>query len=88
MPNCTDQQTLFGRLGGGGREVEADFSGDAISSDGGVMLVRQVDRNIGLSATVAAALCDPRDPERVRHPLRDLIAQRLYRISHKTITRL
>ena len=76
MPNCTGQQMLFGRLGR--REIEADFSGGAIGSDGGLMLVRQVDRKIGLSAEVAAALCDPRDPERIRHPLRDLIAQRLY----------
>lgn len=76
MPDCTGQQMLFGRLGR--REIEADFSGGAIGSDGGVMLVRQVDRKIGLSAATAAALSDPRDPERITHPLRDLIAQRLY----------
>lgn len=76
MPDCTAQQMLFGRLGR--REIEANFRGGAISSDGGVMLVRQADRKIGLSAAVATALSDPRDPERIRHPLRDLIAQRLY----------
>jgi hypothetical protein len=42
------------------------------------MLVRQVDRKIGLSAAVATALLDPRDPDRIRHSLRDLAAQRLY----------
>jgi hypothetical protein len=67
---------LFGRLGR--REIEANFDGGALSSDGGVMLVRQVDRKIGLSAAVAAALSDPRAPERITHPLRDLVAQRLY----------
>jgi len=67
---------LFGRVGR--REIEANFDGGALSSDGGVMLVRQVDRKIGLSAAVAAALSDPRDPERITHPLRDLVAQRLY----------
>lgn len=76
MPNCTGQQMLFGRVGR--REIEADFSGGAIGSDGGVMLVRQLDRKIGLSAAVAAALSDPRDPDRITHPLRDLVAQRLY----------
>ena len=76
MPDCTDQQMMFGRVGR--REIEADFSGGAMSSDGGVMLVRQVDRQIGLSLAVAAELSDPRDPERITHPLRDLIAQRLY----------
>jgi hypothetical protein len=76
MPNCTDPQMQFGRLGR--REIEANFQGGAICSDGGLMLVRQIDRRIGLSAAVASALSDPRDPERIQHPLRDLIAQRLY----------
>lgn len=76
MPNCTGQEMLFGRVGR--REIEADFTGGALSSDGGLMLVRQVDRKIGLSAAVARALSDPRTPERTTHPLRDLVAQRLY----------
>ena len=76
MPDCTGQQMLFGRVGR--CEIEADFSGGALSSDGGLMLVRQVDRQIGLSRAIAAALFDPRDPDRVKHSLRDLIAQRLY----------
>ncbi len=76
MPDCAGQQMLFGRVGR--REIEADFHGGALSSDGGVMLVRQVDRKIGLSRAVAQVLSDPRDQERVTHPLRDLVAQRLY----------
>lgn len=76
MPKCTADQMSFGCLGR--RVIEANFQGGALSSDGGLMLLRQVDRKIGLSAAVAAALCDPRDPERITHPLRDLVAQRLY----------
>ncbi len=76
MPDCTGQEMLFGRVGR--RAIEANFKGGALSSDGGLMLVRQVDRKIGLSAAVARALSDPRDPERITHPLRDLVAQRLY----------
>ena len=66
----------FGRLGR--RVIEANFQGGAISSDGGVLLLRQMDRRMGLSDSVAAALNDPRAPERIRHELRDLVAQRLY----------
>ncbi|BBA37413.1 transposase of ISThsp13, IS1380 family [Methylocaldum marinum] len=66
----------FGRLGR--RVIEANFQGGAISSDGGVMLLRQLDRRLGLSKAVARALSDPRDPDRITHPLQDLIAQRLY----------
>lgn len=76
MPKCTADQIEFGRLGR--RVIEANFQGGAISSDGGVMLLRQVDRRIGLSASVAAALHDPRHQDRIRHGLCDLIAQRLY----------
>lgn len=67
---------LFGRIGR--CEIEANFEGGALSSDGGLMLVRQVDQRIGLSKAIANALHDPRDPERITHELRDLIAQRLY----------
>jgi len=76
MPKCTADSMGFGRLGR--RVIEANFRGGAISSDGGVMLLRQMDRRMGLSAAVAAALRDPRAPERIRHELRDLVAQRLY----------
>lgn len=76
MPKCTATELEFGRQGR--RRIEANFGGGAISSDGGLMLLRQVDRRIGLSAAVAAALHDPRHPELITHELRDLIAQRLY----------
>lgn len=78
MPNCTASEIDFGRLGR--RVVEANFLGGSISSDGGLMLLKQVDRRIGLSKAASAALLDPRDPDRIRHSLRDLIAQRLYGI--------
>jgi len=76
MPNCTGQQMIFGRLGR--RGIEANFEGGALSSDGGLMLVRQMDQRLGLSKAVAGALHDPRDPGRITHDLRDLVAQRLY----------
>lgn len=76
MPKCTAQNLSFGRLGR--RVIEANFSGGALSSDGGLMLLRQVDRMTGLSRQVADALHDPRDPDRITHSLRSLIAQRLY----------
>ena len=76
MPNCTQQGLDFGRIGR--RVIEADFSGGDLSSDGGLLLLRKADQRIGLSKAVAAVLSDPRDPGRIKHRLRDLIAQRLY----------
>jgi Transposase DDE domain group 1 len=40
MPNCTADQMNFGRLGR--RSIEANFKGGDLSSDGGVMLLRQL----------------------------------------------
>lgn len=76
MPNCTRNEMKFGRLGR--RVIEANFEGGALSSDGGLMLLRQVDRRIGLSRAVASALHDPRNQDMIVHEMRDLVAQRLY----------
>lgn len=76
MPKWSADRMEFGRLGR--RVIEANFGGGAIASDGGVLLIRELDRRIGLSKAVAKALSDPRDPQRITHALRDLVAQRLY----------
>jgi len=61
MPKCTKNRLDFGRVGR--RVIEADFSGGDLSSDGGLLLLRQVDRHLALSRAAAAAIPDPRDPE-------------------------
>jgi len=76
MPNCTDGRMQFGRFGR--RVIEADFQGGDIGTDGGLLLLRRVDERIGLSRSAAAVLSDPRDPSRITHSLRDLLAQRIY----------
>jgi hypothetical protein len=78
MPKCTADEMGFGRLGR--RQIEANFEGGALSSDGGLMLLRQVDRKIGLSKAVAAALHDPRNP--------DLIVARIARSGGPAALRL
>ena len=76
MPKCIDATIELGRLGR--RMIETNFGGGDISTDGGVLLLRRVDERIGLSRAAAAAFSDPRDPARVKHSLRDLLAQRIY----------
>ncbi len=71
MPKCTAERMEFRRVGR--RAIEADFSGGAIGSDGGVLLLRQVDAKIGLSRAVAEALRDRRDPSRITHSLETLV---------------
>jgi hypothetical protein len=61
--------------------VRADFDGGALSSDFGALLLRGIDRQIGLTARLAAAVRDKRHPSYIDHPLRDLFAQRIYQIA-------
>lgn len=76
MPKCTDDRIDFGRVGR--RVVEAAFDGGDIVSDGGVVLVQQVDRRLGLTRAAAKVLEDPRRAASVKHGMRELVAQRVY----------
>lgn len=76
MPNRTTEQLNFGRLGR--RHLQANFEGGDLSSDGGLMLLRQIDARTGLSRLAAKALTERRAAGRIRHRLRDVLAQRLY----------
>ena len=62
----------------GPRKVVADFSGGTLSSDGGVLLVRQVDLSLGLTRQLADCFDDGRHPLFVEHFLPELLAQRTY----------
>ncbi len=52
-----------------------------MSSDGGGLLLREVDRRIGLTARLAACFVDYRQPASVEHDLRTLLAQRVYALA-------
>ena len=58
--------------------MEADFSGGTLSSDGGVLLLRQVDAGLGLTHRLAACFQDGRQQVYVDHSVPQLLAQRLY----------
>ena len=60
------------------REVLASFDGGAISSDGGGLLLGQVERCTGILRQFAACFTDHRDPELIEHGVEELIAQRVY----------
>jgi Transposase DDE domain group 1 len=64
-----------------GQTLRADFEGGALSSDFGALLLRGVDLQIGLTARLAAAIHDKRHQSYIDHPLRDLLAQRIYQIA-------
>ena len=62
MPNCTVTQVPFAKLGR--RVIDVRFDGGDVSSDGGLLLLRQVERQLGLLKAVAQVLPDRRNNER------------------------
>jgi hypothetical protein len=74
--DSTAQPLLFQDLGA--RQVVADFSGGTLSNDGGVLLLREVDGQLGLTAAVAECFGDQRQQVFVDHSVRQLLAQRIY----------
>ena len=73
--DCKDQPLLFQDLGL--RKVVADFSGGTLSSDGGALLLREVNHRLGVARELAQCFDDQRDPRFVDHQLEGLLSQRL-----------
>ena len=76
MTNCT--QESFGFPAVKRRKVEVEFSGGDITSDGGILLLREVDRRMGLLEAASQVLHDSRDSGKVVHSQLSLLRQRVY----------
>jgi hypothetical protein len=76
MPNCTEERDLFGVLGR--RRIEVGFDGGEVSSDAGLLLLRQAERKLGLLKAAAQVLPDPRHPDLVVHTTEQLLRQRVF----------
>ena len=63
------------------RAVEGQFSGGHITSDAGLLLLREVDNKIRLSATLAKRLSDDRQSGKVQHGVKAMLQQRLLGIA-------
>jgi hypothetical protein len=58
--------------------VEAGFTAGQVSSDGGSLLLREVDRKINLLGRLAGCFIDGRSPLLVKHQLPEMLSQRIY----------
>jgi len=65
----------------GGKAVDLDFDGGRLSSDAGLVLLKDIDAQLGVTRNLAAVLSDPRDPRRINFTLEDLIKQRVFQIA-------
>ncbi len=79
MPESTRQSALFKDVFS--KPVVATFDADALTSDGGLLLIGAVDRKTQLTARLCGVLPDERQEGKVVHTLFDLLRQRIYAIA-------
>ena len=76
---CTARQLEFEGLGR--RRIVAKFDGGRMTSDGGALLLREADHLFNVTQRVADAFADYRDPVRIEHDVKTLVAQRIFALA-------
>jgi hypothetical protein len=64
-----------------GKPIIARFDGGALSSDGGLLALREIEERLGIAQRLAACIDDPRTPDRIQHSLADMLRFRLLMIA-------
>ena len=64
-----------------GRRIEGEFSGGQVTGNGGIQLLSEVDRRIGLTRSVAGSLEDPRRSASCGHGVLEMLRQRVYALA-------
>src|SRR4051794_6658522 len=76
MTECA--QSRFGFAKHFSREVVGEFTGGTMTSDGGALLLREIDRKMRLLERFSQCFLDGRNPALVQHPVEQMLAQRVY----------
>jgi len=76
MADLSKQTVLFPALLS--KPTHVQFDALNTTSDGGALLLKSVDDKIGLTASLARCLADPREPAKIQHSLADIIRQRVF----------
>lgn len=78
---CDDSAVRFSFPAVRAKKVTAAFDGGRLTSDGGVLLLAQAERAMGICTQLASCIADPRDPARVLHALPDILRARILAIA-------
>jgi hypothetical protein len=79
MRQNTQPKLSFARIFN--KKVEADFEGGNVTSDGGALFLREVEKRAGVISRLCSTIRDHRDARYVDHTIEDLISQRVYQIA-------
>lgn len=77
------ESTLFlpGLSPVGGKEITATFDGGHLSSDGGVLILREIEKGLGIATILGRHVPDGRDQSRIIHTHTDMIRARMFAIA-------
>jgi hypothetical protein len=78
MTECTTGQLIFSFFRK--RQLTVTFGGGEITSDAGLLLIRQADNSLHLSEGIAGCITDRRDSRYADHGLVELLRQRIYQV--------
>lgn len=76
VTECIPEQFSFARVKS--RQVIVNFQGGTVTSDAGLVLLAELDKKKQITARFAQCFTDYRNPNRIQHSVKDLIAQRIY----------
>jgi hypothetical protein len=79
VTDCTTNQLLFSSLNR--KKIQGDFNGGSLTSDAGALLLRELDRRIGLIEAIDRCIPDPRNPFYTIHQQRTMLAQLIFGIA-------
>ena len=79
MAKKLNERMFFNELDG--LKVQVDFNGGDVSSDAGLLFLRQVESEMGIIEKVASVIDDKRHPGYVQHSVTELLAQRVFQIA-------
>ena len=63
------------------KKVSVGFDGGQLSSDAGVLVLRGVEKKLGLAARLASCIRDRRNPELIEHTLEEMLRLRMFAIA-------
>ncbi len=63
------------------KKVSAAFDGGMLSSDAGVLLLRNVEQQLGIAQRLSACLKDKRDPNSIKHTIAEMFRLRMFAIA-------
>lgn len=79
MTKCKPNSPVLKRLSR--QAVEVDFHGGTLTSDGGLLLLREIDRRLNLIRRIDKAIPDPRDPLYTAHQQHEILTSRIFGIA-------